>query len=233
VSLVVIQSGDVLRLNFPFLNPKKSSGSQVEKTYDMKSLRSLAKLRSQVLSIDLESTAVADFKDLSDVRANVVVVFDPLSKKKHRFVRDEALHVVGCRPLSELRERLYDWFMEGRILGGQNILGFDFPVLMNDTELGVKEILQAYLDAQQYVDTLAHLKTRYGIRISLKHMVTGTLGDDKLMDGADAPAEWERGNYSEVIDYCVQDTVLWSNLYVYGRQHGFVYVGDAKFPVEW
>ena len=78
----------------------------------------------------------------------------------------------------------------GRRLGGQNILGFDFPVLMQDDSLGVNTILQYFIDTRSFIDTAQYMKNKLGFVFPLKHMVRSTLGDDKTMDGADAPQEW-------------------------------------------
>jgi hypothetical protein len=191
-------------------------------------------LRRNVLSLDLESTAVKDFRDLNDVKANVVVVYDPLTEESWRFVRDEAQGVeLETLPLDSLRDMLLGWYEQGRFIGGQNILGFDFPVLMGDSSLNVCDILQAFIDSRQYIDTAQYMKNKLGFRVSLKYMVNSTLGDDKIMDGADAPSEWLKGNYTEVIEYCEKDTTLWSNLHTFGVQNRFILLGGAKIPVDW
>ena len=94
-------------------------------------LKELVRVRSKPLSIDIETTSVEDFKDLTGVIANVIVVWDSVSPtKKWVFVQDEALHLNDVLPISALRNHLIEWLKRGRVLGGQNILGFEI-----DTDL--------------------------------------------------------------------------------------------------
>ena len=201
-------------------------------------IESMKVLRSVPLSIDIETTTVQDFKDLSSVRATVIVVSKPSfstddDPQVWKFVRDEALECEDVLPMSALRPLLYGWFKKGCVLGGQNILGFDFPVMMQDDTLDVKDILDAFVATRQVVDTSKYISDRYGFRVSLKYMAQGSVGDEKLMDGADAPDEWAKGNHSEEIDYCVQDTILWSKIHDFGVKHGFIDIGGPKLKVDW
>jgi len=197
-------------------------------------LKELVRVRSKPLSIDIETTSVEDFKDLTGVIANVIVVWDSVSPtKKWVFVQDEALHLDDVLPMSALRKHLIEWLKSGRVLGGQNILGFDFPVMMDDDNLKVKEVLQAFIDTRQIVDTSKYISDRYGFRVSLKYMAGGSLGDEKLMDGANAPIEWDKGNYQDVVEYCIKDTILWSEIHQFGVEKGYVNIGGPKLTVDW
>lgn len=197
-------------------------------------LKELVRVRSKPLSIDIETTSVEDFKDLTGVIANVIVVWDSVSPtKKWVFVQDEALHLDDVLPMSALRKHLIEWLKSGRVLGGQNILGFDFPVMMDDDNLKVKEVLQAFIDTRQIVDTSKYISDRYGFRVSLKYMAGGSLGDEKLMDGANAPIEWDKGNYQDVVEYCIKDTILWSEIHQFGVEKGYVNIGGPKLAVDW
>ena len=197
-------------------------------------LKELVRVRSKPLSIDIETTSVEDFKDLTGVIANVIVVWDSVSPtKKWVFVQNEALHLDDVLPMSALRTHLIEWLKSGRVLGGQNILGFDFPVMMDDDNLKVKDVLQAFIDTRQIVDTSKYISDRYGFRVSLKYMAGGSLGDEKLMDGANAPIEWANGNYQDVVDYCIKDTILWSEIHQFGVEMGYVNIGGPKLTVDW
>ncbi len=197
-------------------------------------LKELVRVRSKPLSIDIETTSVEDFKDLTGVIANVIVVWDSVSPtKKWVFVQDEALHLDDVLPMSALRKHLIEWLKSGRVLGGQNILGFDFPVMMDDDNLKVKDVLQAFIDTRQIVDTSKYISDRYGFRVSLKYMAGGSLGDEKLMDGANAPIEWDNRNYQDVVEYCIKDTILWSEIHQFGVEKGYVNIGGPKLTVDW
>ena len=161
-------------------------------------------------------------------------VWDSVSPtKKWVFVQNEALHLDDVLPMSALRTHLIEWLKSGRVLGGQNILGFDFPVMMDDDNLKVKDVLQAFIDTRQLVDTSKYISDRYGFRVSLKYMAGGSLGDEKLMDGANAPIEWDNGNYQDVVDYCIKDTILWSEIHQFGVEMGYVNIGGPKLTVDW
>jgi len=201
---------------------------------EMQTLKELVRVRSKPLSIDIETTSVEDFRDLSGVIANVIVVSDSvIPMKKWVFVQDEALHLDNVLPMSELRAHLIEWLKRGRVLGGQNILGFDFPVMMEDEHLNVKDVLQAFIDTRQIVDTSKYISDRYGFRVSLKYMAAGCFGGEKLMDGANAPIEWANGNYQEVVDYCIKDTILWAEIHQFGVDKSYINIGGPKLCVEW
>ena len=56
---------------------------------EKKHLKELVRIRSKPLSIDIETTRVVDFKDLSNVISNVIVVWDSvLPTKKWVFVQE-------------------------------------------------------------------------------------------------------------------------------------------------
>jgi len=196
-------------------------------------IQEIVDLRSTPLSIDIETTRVEDFKNLKGVTANVIVVWDSNRQMKWVFVKDEATHLPDVLPMSDFRNHLVKWLRMGCVLGGQNILGFDFPVLMEDDSLNVKDVLQAFIDCRQTVDTSKYIYERYGFRVSLKYMAAGCIGGEKLMDGANAPIEWENGNYQDVVDYCIMDTILWSDIHTFGVEKGYVDIGGPKLAVNW
>jgi len=196
-------------------------------------IQEIVDLRSTPLSIDIETTRVEDFKNLKGVTANVIVVWDSNHQMKWVFVKDEATHLPDVLPMSAFRNHLVKWFRMGCVLGGQNILGFDFPVLMEDESLNVKDVLQAFIACRQTVDTSKYIYDRYGFRVSLKYMAAGCIGGEKLMDGANAPIEWENENYQDVVDYCIMDTILWSDIHTFGVEKGYVDIGGPKLAVNW
>ena len=91
-----------------------------------------------------------------------------------------------------------------------NGLGFDLPIIgkpVKEGGLGVGSILESWPQATM-MDTCFVLKENTGIRYRLNHLIHGLLGEEssKLMDAANAPKEWAKKNYEEVIRYCVDDT---------------------------
>lgn len=60
--------------------------------------------------------------------------------------------------------------------------------------------------AEGLVDPMFHVFCLKGYPISLQAAADGmAIGAKKLMDGKDAPLEWQRGNCQRVLDYVVED----------------------------
>ena len=62
-----------------------------------------------------------------------------------------------------------------------------------------------------------------GARHRLDTLCKHTLGRGKeIMDSADAPVAWREGRYDEVAKYCLDDCKLNLDLFLHGRNEGFV-----------
>jgi hypothetical protein len=117
--------------------------------------------------------------------------------------------------------------------------GFDFPIMsksIGDGGVGkCKDILEGWPPSQKF-DSSLYLKQKTGIRYRLNHLIHGMLGEDqsKLMDAANAPIEWAKGNHEEVIRYCVDDCLKTYNVFVGSLDSGyFTAIGkDEYIPVE-
>ena len=59
------------------------------------------------------------------------------------------------------------------------------------------------------------------------------------MSSADAPTAWRDGKYNEVADYCLKDSKLTFDLYMYGKDNGIIKSRSLdtgaviEIPVEW
>ena len=99
---------------------------------------------------------------------------------------------------------------EGYLLLTHNGEGFDFPIMSKTQKQGgvgsVKSLLEKWPENQK-LDMAQYLKKETGIRYRLNHLIHGLLGEEesKLMDAANAPIEWNKGNHEEVIRYCIDD----------------------------
>ena len=62
----------------------------------------------------------------------------------------------------------------------------------------------------------------HGRRIHLDNLVKCTLGDAKSMSGIESVAKWRAGEFDEVVDYCMKDSQLTYDLWMYGRDNGVV-----------
>tara|TARA_R100001463_G_scaffold48814_3_gene98233 strand:+ start:1767 stop:2360 length:594 start_codon:yes stop_codon:yes gene_type:complete len=126
---------------------------------------------------------------------------------------------VIIKPLSQLKFDLDDFHKGGGILLGHNIIGFDLPVMKNAMDI---YCIKKYLDDKSYIDTSMLINKQHGERYSLNNLVQNTLGENKIMDSADAPLVWKSGGYSEVAEYCLKDCQLVYDLWQYGQNNKMV-----------
>lgn len=126
---------------------------------------------------------------------------------------------IQIKPISQLKFDLDDHFEKGGTLLGHNIVGFDLKVLKDALDI---YCIKKYLDNKAYIDTSLYLQKEYGERIRLDNLAQNTLGSEKLMNSADAPAVWKAGRYSEVAEYCLKDCELVYDLWKYGQKEGIV-----------
>ena len=113
---------------------------------------------------------------------------------------------------------------------GFNIRGFDYKVLSGlvDFDFSVLPTL----------DLLVKVHERLGYRLSLDALARHTLGTTKSADGLAALEWWKQGEIQKIIDYCRQDVAVTRDLYLFGRDHGYlVFENKAKkavrLPVAW
>jgi len=101
--------------------------------------------------------------------------------------------------------------------------GFDFKVL---SPYGPVESLYA-----RSIDILAHLKRRLGFRVKLESVAQATLGRKKTGTGTESVEWWRSGEPAlrqKVVDYCKADVELTRDIYLFGKQQGFVFVEDYR-----
>jgi DEAD/DEAH box helicase domain-containing protein len=100
--------------------------------------------------------------------------------------------------------------------------GFDFKVLRR---YGKEEIDSLY---QKSTDMLAHLSKQLGFRVKLDSVAKATLGRGKTGSGTESVDWWRRGERQKVIEYCKMDVELTRDVYLFGRERGYVMIWDAK-----
>tara|TARA_R110000823_G_C15927143_1_gene499158 strand:- start:129 stop:734 length:606 start_codon:yes stop_codon:yes gene_type:complete len=127
----------------------------------------------------------------------------------------------------------------GQILG-HNIMGFDFPVLRDSLDCWA--IGDAMSKSESIIDTknlVAKAAIGNKIETTLQSLSTHTLGMQKSMSSVDAPTAWRDGKYNEVADYCLKDSKLTFDLYMYGKDNGIIKSRSLdtgaviEIPVEW
>ena len=124
---------------------------------------------------------------------------------------------------------------DGYLLLTHNGEGFDFPIMSKTKKQGgvgaVKSLLEKWPEHQK-LDMAQYLKNETGIRYRLNHLIHGILGEDesKLMDAANAPIEWNKGNYEEVIRYCIDDCQKTYNVFIGAMDIGyFTAIGKDEY----
>jgi DEAD/DEAH box helicase domain-containing protein len=101
--------------------------------------------------------------------------------------------------------------------------GFDFKVL------------SAYGDVEplydKSVDLLAILGRKLGFRVKLESLAQATLGRGKSGSGTESVEWWRSGDPAlrkKVVDYCRLDVELTRDIYVFGREKGYVLIDDSR-----
>jgi len=114
----------------------------------------------------------------------------------------------------ELLEYLAQMQEQGFMLCAWNGLGFDLKWIghqANDMKLAAQVALKSY-------DPMFQFFNQKGFPVGLASVASGMgIGQEKLMDGADAPKEWCAGNYERVMKYVVGDCQI-TNLIVLAIQ---------------
>ena len=114
---------------------------------------------------------------------------------------------------------------------GFNILRFDYKVL---------EPHAARVDWRAFptLDMLDAVHAHLSYRVSLDNLVRATLGAQKSADGLMALQWWKEGALDKIRDYCRQDVALTRDLYLFGRENGYVLFTNkarqaVRIPARW
>lgn len=178
-------------------------------------------------------TAVVCIHNHYTDRDNVYVADSMLEDIRHRCARlryDTKIHAFSMMPY-----HLRRWRNEGYLLLTHNGLGFDFPIMQKCVKDGGVGQVKSLLDKwpkNQMMDTCAVLTATTGVRYRLNHLIHGLLGEDesKLMDAANAPKEWAKKNYEEVIRYCIDDCRKTAQVYLKAGEEGeFRAIGKDEY----
>ena len=113
---------------------------------------------------------------------------------------------------------------------GFNINRFDYKVLAGAAPFDHR--------ALPTLDILERVHERLGYRLSLDGLAKATLGARKSATGLDALEWWKQGRLEEIIAYCKQDVAVTRDLYLFGRDNGFLLFSNkagktVRLPVEW
>jgi DEAD/DEAH box helicase domain-containing protein len=113
---------------------------------------------------------------------------------------------------------------------GFNINRFDYKVLAGAAPFDPRPL--------PTLDILERVHERLGYRLSLDGLAKATLGAQKSATGLDALAWWKEGRLDEIIAYCKQDVAVTRDLYLFGRDNGFLLFANkagktVRLPVAW
>jgi DEAD/DEAH box helicase domain-containing protein len=127
-------------------------------------------------------------------------------------------------------DRLIEDLQRVELIVGFNIKRFDYLVLK-----GYSDFDFATLNT---LDILETVQNHLGFRLSLAHLAQATLGATKLADGLQALQWWKEGRVKEIVDYCKMDVKLTRDLFVFGRQNGYlIFINRlqkrVRIPVPW
>jgi len=179
-----------------------------------------------VLTFDIETKKLADevggWNNKHKMGVACLVVLDSRDLSYHVFSPDD---IPDAKPLIQVIELFDNALNEGQIINGYNILDFDFKIL--EHELKIKNLSEKYMSI--IVDPMQHIYKKLGFRVSLQDLVSLNFKESKLMDAKEAPMEWRKGNYQEVIEYCKKDVELEYKLYLKGKKEKIILIKKSKF----
>jgi DEAD/DEAH box helicase domain-containing protein len=78
---------------------------------------------------------------------------------------------------------------------------------------------------------LADLSKKLGFRVKLESLAKATLGRGKTGTGTESVDWWRSGDPAlrqKVVDYCTKDVELTRDIYVFGKEKGYVLIDDLK-----
>ncbi|TVQ98668.1 MAG: DEAD/DEAH box helicase [Desulfovibrionales bacterium] len=132
--------------------------------------------------------------------------------------------------LQEDIPRLVEKLREFELVVGFNILNFDYKVL--------RGVLDFDFCSLPSLDMLQVVHERLGYRLSLDHLARHTLNAPKSGNGLDALKWWKQGKIDKIITYCRHDVAITRDLYLHGRDKGFVLFQNkarklVRLPVSW
>ena len=149
---------------------------------------------------------------------------------------------VSCAVFYDAAEdRFYDYLQDRipdlvarlqsmELVVGFNIRRFDYRVLAGLVDFDFTRL--------PTLDILEEVKNHLGYRLSLNHLAGATLETEKTADGLQALQWWKEGRIEEILAYCRMDVAVTRDLYLYGREKGYLLFRNkarqiVRIPVRW
>ena len=190
---------------------------------------------SKVMALDIEtanySHEVGGWGNTHMFEPTVVATWD--GEQAHVFTKAfshtqnieiDGAHIHPLHP-RELGEHLKKHVDNGGLIVGHNIRGFDLPVLRDALDMHYAGVLlnKNTIENKAVIDTSWTVRDACGKSHGLDSLCKHTLGKGKeIMDSADAPVAWKEGRELDVMKYCIADCQLNYDLFLHGRNEGFV-----------
>ncbi len=132
--------------------------------------------------------------------------------------------------LEEDIEKLVRDLAKMDLVVGFNLIRFDYKVLS-----GISDFNFSHLAT---LDMLDEIHKKLGYRLSLDRLAKETLNSNKSADGLAALRWWKQGKIRKIVEYCIQDVKVTRDLYLYGREHGYLLFRNkagmqVRVPAAW
>ena len=159
-----------------------------------------------VLDVETQLSAaeVGGWHNAHAMRVSVAVLYDSSSDIFLSYTEDA---------MPELLQRLE----AASLVVGFNLKRFDYTVLSRYAQPG-----KAFFKTLPTLDMLEVVHKQLGYRLSLDNIAGATLNAGKTADGLDALRWWKQGQIEKIRAYCESDVRLTRDVYLHGKQHGFV-----------
>ena len=149
---------------------------------------------------------------------------------------------ISCGVVYDSKQDSFITYIEDQVSGliealkkfdlvvGFNIKRFDYLVLKGYSDFDFSTL--------NTLDILEDIHRHLGFRLSLAHLARETLGTTKQADGLQALRWWQEGRIQEIVDYCKMDVKLTRDLFLFGRQKGYLLFKNRtgkriRVPVDW
>ena len=179
------------------------------------------RIDTDYLVFDLETQFAAQevggWKNIHKMKLSIAVVYESVSETYHVYRENEVDNLLAL-------------LSSGPIVVGFNSIRFDYTVLTAYTDMDFKTL--------NSFDLLQDIYKKLNYRLSLDHLCKETLGSEKSGDGLQALEWWKEGKVDKIIEYCKKDVTLTKELFLFGRQNGYVVFRNkakkqVRLPVQW
>jgi len=175
--------------------------------------------RFGVLDIETRFSAkeVGGWHRADQMGVSCAVLYDSGPDRFFDYLQDQIPALVARMKMLDLVIGFNVSRFDYRVLGGQ--IDFDFNMLPT-------------------LDILEEVKRHLGYRLSLNHLASVTLETEKTADGLQALRWWKEGRIQDIISYCQMDVAVTRDLYLYGREKGYLLFQNkalniVRIPVRW